>query len=113
MTVGSVLGFEAEHEVATTARDTYIHGLLIVFSSRRGVYRRWCGLIEASSPRRSVFLHAFMLLLSVFVLVTLRLARFLRAARTPAVLPQSACFPVRFSKPKIFVLLPYLCPRLR
>lgn len=59
VTVGSFLGFEAEHEVATIARDTYIHGLLIVFSSRRGVYRRWCGRIEASSPCRLVFLHAY------------------------------------------------------
>jgi len=36
-----------------------IHGVLIVSSSRRDIYRRWCGLIEASSPRRSVSLHAF------------------------------------------------------
>ena len=32
------LGFEAKHEVAIIARDAYIHGRLIIFSSRRGVY---------------------------------------------------------------------------
>jgi len=59
VTVGLVLGFEAKHEVAIIARDAYIHGGLIGFSSRRGVYRRWCGLIGVSSPRRSVVQNAF------------------------------------------------------